>query len=361
MKLEKIKKQLLKDKRIKEKSIQKFIKTLCINKKRPLGKYSNTSWTIEPVYGCNLACGCCATRLFPRNRYYFMKINIWKKVIKLIKELTPYTRVDFANAGEPLLHPNIIKILKIGREISPYSFFEIITNGTMLLKNKITYKELFKAGANIIYVDMYSPLEKHIKLAKKSGYDYYIRAKKTKKDPAAWTYHSNMNIKCIVLQENPLNWSNQKKKIYFSTFFNNLDWKEAKKFGIRPVKKAPNRRCNQPFRTVNVSYDGYYTFCCFDFMRYIYGSLGNIKDGIEGFINFWLGKYMQEVRKLLHNKDRNSHPLCSKCAFTSSRGDIPCWNEESLNYYWENNKWYKNKIKINKNISNKKIHKLINI
>lgn len=358
MNLLSVKNKLLKSKKIKNSFIKKCIIKIGEDKKRPLGKFNASAWIIEPVYGCNLACGCCATRLLPRNKYKYMKISTWKKTMKLIRQLTPYNRIDLANAGEPTLHPKLIEMLAIGRKISPNSFFEIITNGTMLLKKKITYKNLFEAGANMIYVDMYAPIEKHLKLAKDSGYNFYIRSKKKPEDPFAWTYHNDPTMKCIVLQENPLNWSNQKKRIYFSTFFNNLDWDEARKFGLKPIETAPSRRCNQPFRNINVSYDGYYSFCCFDFMRYQYGKLGNVDKGIEGFFNFWLGKYMQETRKILHNKDRNSHPLCSKCAFTSSRGDIPCWkNEDQMDYYLEDNKWKRNKAKFN--VIENKIKKLL--
>jgi len=326
--------------------IKKYIDTIGINKKRPLGKFNVAYWTIEPVRGCNLQCGCCATTLFPKNEYKFIEVNTWLKTIQLIKKLTPYNRIDFANAGEPTLHPEIYKLLEIGRKESPFSFFEIITNGTMLLKGKVTYKELFDAGANMIYVDMYNSSEKHIALAEKSGFHYYIRSQKTKKDPAAWTYHKDVNIKCIVFQNNPYNWSAMKKRTYFSTFFNNLNWDKAKELGIYPVINPPNRRCNQPFRTVNISFDGFYSFCCFDFMRYVYGKIGNIEEGVEGFVNFWIGKYMQDVRKHLHYKDRLGHPLCKKCSHVSSRGDIPCWDEKVLDFYYENKKWEENNIKI---------------
>ena len=84
-----------------------------------------------------------------------------------------------------------------------------------------------------------------------------------------------------------------------------------------------------------------------DFMRHVYGTIGNVNEGLEGFINFWFGEYMQKTRKLLYNKDRNGHDLCSKCSYSFSRGDIPCWDSNILEYYYDK-KWNSNNVKINK-------------
>ena len=161
-----------------------------------------------------------------------------------------------------------------------------------------------------------------------------------------------------MLAENPSNWTTRKfKRVNFSTFFNQLDWEATKKYGIIPVEKAPNRRCEQPFRTVNVGFDGTYSFCCFDFMRHIYGKIGSVNEGLDGFFKFWLGNYMQKTRKLLHFKDRNSHELCNKCSFTSGRCDIPCWSDNCMNKYWDGENWKSTDIKIKKDLSLEKFFK----
>ena len=184
-----------------------YLDTIGKNKKRPLGKMSPTYWQIELTRGCNLRCSCCPTRLFSNDGYKFLEIDTWKSIITIIKEVTPYCRVDFALAGEPTLNPNILEILKIGREISPNTFFEIITNGTLLIKGNITYKDLFDAGSNLVFVDMYSPKEEHFNLAKESGYSWYDRNDKNMKQGVpAWNYNKDMNIKQIVFQDNPYNW-----------------------------------------------------------------------------------------------------------------------------------------------------------
>jgi organic radical activating enzyme len=333
------------------KDLREVIEIIGKDKRRPLGKFHPSYWQVELTRGCNLRCGFCATRLFPKGKVEFMSKETWINTMNIIKTISPNSRLDLANAGEPTLNPNICEFLRIGREISPKTMFEVITNGTTLVDGTLTYKDLFDSGANIVFVDMYAPDEVHIELAKKSGYQWYLRRNKTKADPPAWTYNSNMDMKIIILEDQPGNWNDKKKAMYFSTYLNNLDWEAAKKHNIRPLENAPSRRCSMPFKSANVSFDGAYYFCCMDFMREITGQIGNTNDGLNGFIDFWLGAYMQMTRKLLDNKDRNNHPLCHKCGFTTSRGDIPCWQDKGmLDYYFEDNIWKKNKVESKKEI-----------
>lgn len=345
--LEQIKWQLLKNTEGVSPELIERIQSIGKDKNRPLGKINVAYWGVEITRGCNLRCGFCATRLFPKNKFKFMDQETWVYFMELVARLTPYNRVEFSLAGEPTLNPNIYSFLQLGRSISPYTHFQLITNGTTLINKSINYKNLFDAGVNIIYVDMYAPEEIHIELAKKSGYQWYLRRNKTVNDPGAWSYHKNPNLHCIVLQEAPGQWSKNKRKAgYLATFMNNIDWKAAEPYHLYPVEKAPDRRCSQPFRTVNVGYDGAYSFCCFDFMRDVYGKIGSVYDGTSGFFKYWFGNYMQSTRKFLHFKNRNAHPLCSKCAFTSFYGDIPCWTDNCMNTYWDGKKWYFIKDKI---------------
>ena len=319
-------------------------------KRRPLGKFNVTQWAVEVTRGCNLRCGFCATRLFTPGKYNYMTIETWTSFMKIVAEVSPYNRVDMAQAGEPTLNPLLPDFLRIGRELSPHTFFEVITNGVTILDGSVKIDDLFEAGANLIYIDMYAPKERYIEKIKESGYDYYVRSEKKPEDPAAWTYHNDNTIKVVVLQESPGKWSeNKKRTINFSTFFNNLDWKAAKPYGIEPVEEAPQRRCSQPFRTVPVNWDGTFSFCCFDFMRYTVSKFSNVSEGVSGFLKYWFGEYMQITRKQLHWKNRREHKFCSKCVHITSRADIPVWPDGATDYYIADNfSWHKNRVKINK-------------
>lgn len=341
MKLSKIKEALLKDS---TGQMAEVIRTIDINPKRPLGKLNPWAWWIEITRGCNLSCDFCPTRLFPKGEIQFMKKDIWISLLKVIQELTPYSRLEFGNAGEPTLHPDFLEYLSLARKICPDIQILTYTNGTLLINKKLTYKQLFDAGLNMIFLDMYAPFAEHKKLAEESGYYWYHQDRKPKDAPSIFTYQKNPDAHIIMLANNPYNWSKRKLgRGYLQTFLNDLDWKSAERFGLSPIIKAPNRRCDLPCKFVNVNYDGTYVFCCFDYMRHTVNEFGNIKNGLMDFFNFWLGQYMQDARKRLYYKNRNSHEYCSKCSFTSIRCDIPHWKPDRLNEYWDNAKW--NKIK----------------
>jgi hypothetical protein len=152
-----------------------------------------------------------------------------------------------------------------------------------------------------------------------------------------------------MLADSPERWPSRKlKQVGLSTYFNNLDWKEAGKHGVTPVTRSLSRRCDTPFKYVNVNWDGTYGFCCFDFVRYTAGKLGSVYQGVKGFIDFWLGKYMQDCRKKVYGKRRCDHEYCRLCNFTSVRCDMPWWGGPItddkkmaglLSQYWNGSKW----------------------
>ena len=312
-----------------------------ITKIKPFGKQTPWAWAIEPVHGCNLRCGHCSTRLYEPGIRQFMTKETWINTFTIIKEVSPTCRVDLCLSGEPTLHPDLLEFLEIARKISPLSQIQITTNGTILASGKLTHKQLLEAGANIIYVDMYSPKELHIKLAEESGYEYYEYYKnQDKQHLSPWTYHGP-ELKLIVLQEQPDNWPISRYRAgLLGTWYNHLDWEAAKKYGLKPVTQPLTRRCNQPFIYVPIHYSGNYLLCCQDNWGETAGLLGSVNiRGVEGFKNYWFGKEMQTIRRRLRQKNRADTSYCSRCCITFSRCDFKHWTDEQVQVYYDGEKW----------------------
>lgn len=310
------------------------------DKKKSIGKFRPWAWWTETTRGCNLTCGFCATRLFPRGEYSYMTMETWKQMISIISVISPMTRLEIGNAGEPTLNPQILDFMRVAREMCPTVQLMIYTNGTTLLKGMISYDELFSSGLNCIFVDMYAPRERHAALAEKSGYRWFFQDDKPADAPNVFEYQNNPDFHCIQLSQNPGDWPKRKiSRGAFSTFFNNLDWEAAEKYGLKPITTPPKRRCDLPSKYPVVYWDGSYDFCCFDFMREMAGKFGNVSVGVDGFFRYWFGEYMQATRTLLHEKDRAAHSMCSKCAFCSVRGDMQAWSPDLLDHWWDGEKW----------------------
>ena len=330
-------------------SFRSLYPAIIADKKKSIGRFRPWSWFIELTHGCNLACGFCAARLVGKD-IKFMSLETWKQTIDIVAEVSPICRIDMANLGEPTLNPNIFEMFRYAKKKIPAVQLLMYTNGVTLIQGKITYDALFDAGLHMVFVDMYAPKEKHLALAMASTGKIVIEDEPRPDDINVFEYQNDPNIRAIRLSRNPGDWL-PKKRRRWQTWLNNLDWNAAKKMGIAPVVIAPARRCDQPFKYPNIYHDGSYSLCCQDGMREVAGTIGNVSEGVDGFFKYWLGEYMQGSRRMLDDKNRASHELCSRCKMADGRCDVPMWRDrdkiaskdanELLNYFWDGTNWVK--------------------
>jgi organic radical activating enzyme len=297
-------------------------------------------WSLEPTHGCNLRCAHCNCRLDPLPKtYHFMDEATWTAAWKVVAALSPTRRADLCVGGEPTLNEDLPLFLAIARKLSPLTQIQITTNGTMLAKGKVTYRQLFEAGVNIVYTDMYAPREKFIALAKESGYPWYEYYDAPEGAPSPWSYHGPA-LKMIVLQEQPENWPASRLRAgLLGTWYNHLDWEAAKRFGLSPVTKPLTRRCNQPFLYVTIDSRGRYLLCCQDNTGESAGQFGSVHDGVPGFKRFWYGEKMQTIRARLRQKNRAGTTYCSRCCITFSRCDFKHWTDNEVGIWWDGGAW----------------------
>lgn len=305
--------------------------------KRSLARLRPQAWTVEPVKGCNLTCGFCTARLYPRGEFNFMAMETWQNILDIIKVIAPMSRIMLGGIGEPTLHPQLPDFFRALRKTCPAVQVMMFTNGTKLLDGSVKHSDFLDAGVNMIYVDMYGHKKRHEQLAKESGYEWYDYTHK--KSSEGFSYKNEPDRRMILLCPNPAEWTPLKKRVMFTTFLNNLDWEAAKKFGLTPTVSAPDRRCDRPAKQVMVFSNGDYSFCCCDSMREVAGTLGNVSDGVDGFFNYWFGEYMQMTRRMLDQKNRKGHPMCSRCSQSSSYSDIPVWPANWYDNYYDGEKW----------------------
>lgn len=268
-----------------------------------------------------------------------MREDVWRNTWAILNSVSPTVRVDFALCGEPTLHPELIGFIKIARETAPRAQIQITTNGTQLLRGAVRYRDMIDAGANVVYTDMYGSKERYLQLAQESGVPWYEYYNKPPSAPSPWTYYGP-GIKMVVLQEQPEQWPESRLRAgLLGTWFNNLDWRAAERFGLRPVVTPPARRCNQPFIYVTVNYAGSYLLCCQDGMGETAGLFGSVTDGVPGFHRYWYGEEMQLIRRRLRSKNRADTSYCARCAITFSRCDYLHWTEDEINRHWDGFAW----------------------
>src|SRR6056297_1419261 len=96
---------------------------------------------IEPTADCNLNCKTCLRNAW-KEEIGHMDLNIYKKLINDLKEFEDLKRISFWGIGEPLYHPEIVKMVEMASQLSVKT--QIITNGLLLDKNMS--EQLLKAG-----------------------------------------------------------------------------------------------------------------------------------------------------------------------------------------------------------------------
>lgn len=320
-----------------------FITCKTPKKIKPLGATSPIVWSIEPAFGCNLACAHCCADLIPEKDNHLMSENTWREAFTILNAVSPTVRVDLCGfVGEPTLNTQLTRLLPIARTLAPLAQIQITTNGTQLLTGKVTMKGLLDAGANVLYVDQYGPHAKFEKMALDSGYPFYQYYNAPKDAPSPWKYWGP-DMKIIVLMEEPSTWPQSRLKAgLLGNWYGNMNWErgEAEKFNMKPLSYSLTRRCNQPFLYVTVASSGDYLLCCQDGLQVTKGKFGSVAEGIDGFKRFWYGKEMQTVRQRLRNKNRkDTEYACAKCNITFSRSDYKLWKDEEVSTYWNGESW----------------------
>jgi radical SAM protein with 4Fe4S-binding SPASM domain len=123
---------------------------------------------IYPVYGCNLKCMGCLCSSTNKEKH-FMDIKDFEKMIDNLKD-NGVKAVEFCGGGEPLMHPQIERMIKYITQDKNMAF-GIMTNGTLLNDelSKLIIKEAEYIRISVYdntFKTAYNKLERLIELKK---------------------------------------------------------------------------------------------------------------------------------------------------------------------------------------------------
>lgn len=107
---------------------------------------------VEPTSRCNLSCAICSRNHWDDERIGDLDFALFEKAIRELNKSAH--RVFFGGVGEPLVHPEIIKMIQTVKESGRSA--EIISNGTLLddsLSRKLLDAKLDKLWVSLDWVD----------------------------------------------------------------------------------------------------------------------------------------------------------------------------------------------------------------
>lgn len=248
---------------------------------------------LEPSFGCNRKCEFCGNFTFGWKSHGMMTLDTAERTARGIGEFGKL-RVTIAGRGEPTLNKDWAQIVAIVRAYCPEVQITLITNRANLIKD--VSADFWSAGGNYILLDDYDNV---------SG----IPRGGERDNP--WQFISNTRIGIVNL-DNPYNGEPLKRQ--FTTRCGAVDPRVYKKYGMNlsPVGGL-NKKCDKPFRRIDVRWDGGLGLCCMDWLDA--GRLSSIYN-VVSLQQWWeRDKELYKIRKRLLNRDRNFSP-CNRCDFT---------------------------------------------
>lgn len=259
-------------------------------------KYKPNTIQIETVQGCNRRCEFCGTAGIERG-FHMAELNTIYHTLELIKAAELGCRIMFACHGEPMLHPEIVKIVRMARTLLPKNMIHLFTNGNIIEKRPGLVDELFAAGLNDLIFDEYAD----------SPVGTFVR-------------ESPICAKYPIVELRPgtplFAEKKPKQRRICITPPIDLDGRNASRklcnhcgAGRPPLKTPYQKTCSIVFRDFLIRWDGNIAICCNDF-RGEY-PVTNIKQ-CHNLEEAYFHPRMEAARKLLMQGERCFEP-CSKC------------------------------------------------
>jgi MoaA/NifB/PqqE/SkfB family radical SAM enzyme len=125
---------------------------LKINARKNHALMTSMKMGVYATQHCNLNCKCC-TAYSPIAKEEFLDIDSYKNDMAKLAELTSNKMENFyITGGEPLLHPRIMEIFRIARELFPETDIYFMTNGLLLQKMPEAFWE--NCGQNKITINL---------------------------------------------------------------------------------------------------------------------------------------------------------------------------------------------------------------
>lgn len=286
-------------------------------------------FNIEPTNYCNLSCSMCPREL---NRPFgYMDVSLFQKIIDESILYEKRLIITVNKDGEPLLHPELPKMIKYAKDKKAAHKINFYTNGILLSETKSL--ELINSGLDTIHIsiDAFSKgTYKKIKNIQKlevveENVKRLVGLKKKLRSKAPLVIVKIIHTPDTQSEIKPF--INKWKDIAdfveigeFHTWDGTLNGSSS--FNPNNSPNGINRYpCTFLWYNPVILWDGRVTTCCVDYQGK--GIIGDIKENTLAEI--WQGDALQKIRRAHLEGLYNTIPLCSKCQFWRCEVNIEKW------------------------------------
>lgn len=276
---------------------------------------------------CNFKCKFCPTGDDELLKKYnvkkgFMKYELFCKCIDELKEFpNKIKKIMFHIDGEPLLHPDLPKMIKYAKKSKVSNNLTLFTNGALLTPE--LSRKIIDAGIQFIQVSIEGVSdEKYLELTgTKTSYNNILAN-------TAYLYCNRGNdcfvtakiIDCGLSEGEKEKFLNDFKNVTDECHIENIisfidesikDTSLGKKSGLTTdgIIQVDKKVCTNPFYTMSVNFDGRVSACTCDWSkRTIIGNVNN-----NTLKEIWNGEKLNNFRKIQLMKEKETIPACRDC------------------------------------------------
>lgn len=284
--------------------------------------------SIFPTFACNFKCRYCIQAVPQEERKntcnrIMLSLDTYKKLIDdLIQMGEPIPALHFGGHGEPLLHPDIIEMVRYAKEKNAAKMVDIVTNGVLLHREMAD--GLIAAGVDRLRISIQGLEAQRYKEMCNATVDLAAFLK----DLAYLFEHREQTRIYLKIIDVELEGHTEEEfiamfgrfadeiavehliplaaKIDYEKEFARDDFRAT--MGGLPVNNA--EVCPQPFYYMMINPDGDILPCCMSERPII---LGNIEQ--ESLIEIWNGRVRQTFLKKQLAKQKAQYPVCRDCTY----------------------------------------------
>lgn len=268
---------------------------------------------IETTNACNLKCPMCGRNWMEEKLGYID----WNLFVKIIDEAAKHhlSSIKLNYRGEPLLHPDISKMVKYAKE---KGILEVQFNSNGVLLNEKKAKELIEAGLDrIIFSFDGATKETYEKIRRGAIFEKVVNNIKN-----LVSLRNEKGLKRPLVRVQMVKMPENKKEVEdFIRFWLPIVNRAAVSTERNPLgakkKEIEHFPCSQIWQRLMICWDGEVRMCCGDW----YGEyvLGNVKE--KSIYDIWQGRKLDRVRKLHSQGNFDKLPLCARCEVNTPRID----------------------------------------
>jgi radical SAM protein with 4Fe4S-binding SPASM domain len=297
---------------------------------------------IEPTNNCNFKCKFCPESFADYTEIVggraHMDFALFEKIVAQIKPLGRLKVMRFYMLGEPLLHPDIIRMISLAVSSGVTERTELTTNATALTEQKS--RGLLASGLDYLRVSIYAANQERNewvtqskvpiariyenvrtfrRLRDETGtktpqlYVKMIDSGSDEENAAFLEMYKDIADECVL--EKPMNWNGYENRDVLETAYaSDEERSHVAGANLFPFQK---KICPFPFYTMVVNANGDVTACCVDWNKNT--KVGNVHDATIGEI--WHGEAFRELRRMHIEGRRGENASCKNCTYLFTAPD----------------------------------------